>query len=87
MKKLPALAGVMAVVIVLAYGQRVSIAARLMEKALEALRGADTVAELEDRMNLALCGAGGPMPAINAAGVQAISFAKPPLGGRTGPGV
>ena len=57
-----------AVVGVLAYSQRSTIAARLMEKGLEARMSADIVDDLEDGLHLALCGAGGPMPAPNASG-------------------
>jgi ribonuclease Z len=68
MKKLLTVVAVLAVVIVVAYSQRASIAARLMSKGLEARMGADVVAEMEDGLHLALCGAGGPMPAPNASG-------------------
>ena len=57
-----------AVVGVLAYSQRSTIAARLMEKGLEARMGANIVDDLEDGLHLALCGAGGPMPAPSASG-------------------
>jgi ribonuclease Z len=39
-----------------------------MEKGIESRMGADIVTELEDGLHLALCGAGGPMPAPNASG-------------------
>jgi ribonuclease Z len=68
MKKLLTVVAVLAVVIVVAYSQRASIAARLMAKGLEARMGADAVAKMEDGLHLALCGAGGPMPAPNASG-------------------
>lgn len=68
MKKLAITAAVLAVVIIAAYGQRGSIAARLMERGLESRMGANVVAELEDGLHLSLCGAGGPMPAPNASG-------------------
>ena len=68
MKKTVTVLAILAAVVVIAYSQRASIAARLMEKGLEARMGADTVAELEDGLHLALCGAGGPMPAPNASG-------------------
>ncbi len=68
MKKLLTVVCVLAVIIVVAYSQRASIAARLMAKGLEARMGADVVAEMEDGLHLALCGAGGPMPAPNASG-------------------
>jgi ribonuclease Z len=68
MKKLAILAGVVVIIGALAYSQRASIAARLMERGLDTRIGADTVATLEDGLHLALCGAGGPMPAPNASG-------------------
>ena len=55
MKKLFVLAGFLAVVIVIAYSQRATIAARLMERGLEARMGADVTADLEDGLHLALC--------------------------------
>src|SRR5690606_16961521 len=52
----------------IAYNQRAGIAARLMERGLEARLAADRVAELGDGLHLALCGAGGPLPAPKASG-------------------
>lgn len=68
MKKLATLLGILAVIIVIAYSQRATIAARLMERGMEARMGANVLEELEDGLHLALCGAGGPMPAPNASG-------------------
>jgi ribonuclease Z len=68
MKKLLTIGAITLVVAVLVYSQRANIAGRLMEKGLESRMGADTVAELEDGLHLALCGAGGPLPAPNASG-------------------
>ena len=68
MKKLAAVISVVIVIALIAYSQRASIAARLMEKGLESRMGADQVANLEDGLHLALCGAGGPLPAPNASG-------------------
>jgi ribonuclease Z len=68
MKKTVTVLAILAAVAVIAYSQRATIAARLMEKGLESRMGADIVAELEDGLHLALCGAGGPMPAPNASG-------------------
>ena len=68
MKKLLTVSGIALAVVVLVYSQRANIAGRLMEKGLESRMGADTVAKLEDGLHLALCGAGGPMPAPNASG-------------------
>ncbi len=68
MKKLLTAAGIVAIVFVIAYSQRTTLLTRLMERGMEVNMGADTVAELEDGLHLALCGAGGPMPAPNASG-------------------
>lgn len=68
MKKLLTIAGILVVVIFVAYSQRATIAGRLMERGLEARMGADILATMEDGIHLALCGAGGPMPAPNASG-------------------
>ena len=68
MKKLLTTVSVLAVAVVITYSQRASIVTRLLEKGLEARMGADIVAELEDGLHLALCGAGGPLPAPNASG-------------------
>ena len=50
------------------YTQRASIADRLMAVALPARMGMDQISTLEDGLHVALCGAGGPMPAPNASG-------------------
>ncbi len=55
-------------VTVLAYTQRAEIAARLLTAGLESRLGADRTETLEDGLHLALCGAGGPLPAPNASG-------------------
>ena len=68
MKKTVWVLGVLAVVLVLAYSQRTSIVARVMEAGLEARLGGDQINELEDGLHLALCGAGGPLPAPKASG-------------------
>jgi ribonuclease Z len=52
----------------LAYNQRETILTRVMERGLEARMGADIVDTFEDGLHLALCGAGGPMPAPDASG-------------------
>ncbi|TDG13369.1 MBL fold metallo-hydrolase [Seongchinamella unica] len=68
MKKTLIALALLAAVAAIAYSQRATIATRLMAKGLESRMGADIVAELEDGLHLALCGAGGPMPAPNASG-------------------
>ena len=50
------------------YVQRAFIAKRLMAVALPARMGMDQIATLEDGLHVALCGAGGPMPAPKASG-------------------
>jgi len=52
----------------LAYSQREAILTRVMEKGLETRMGANIVETFEDGLHLALCGAGGPMPAPHASG-------------------
>ena len=44
------------------------LTSKIMEKGIEARMSADQLAELDDGLHLALCGAGGPMPAPNASG-------------------
>ncbi len=68
MKKTVTVLAILAAVIVVAYSQRATIAARLMEKGLESRMGANVVSDMQDGLHLALCGAGGPMPAPNASG-------------------
>ena len=50
------------------YSQRAAIAERLMATVLPARMGTDQVAALDDGLHVALCGAGGPMPAPKASG-------------------
>ena len=59
---------VLALFITVIYSQRANIAERVMTKGLEARMGADITDGFEDGLHLALCGAGGPMPAPNASG-------------------
>jgi ribonuclease Z len=68
MKKAVSILAIIAVVALIAYSQRATIAARLMEKGLETRMGANIVNDMEDGLHLGLCGAGGPMPAPNASG-------------------
>jgi ribonuclease Z len=68
MKKVAVLVLALAAIAVLAYTQRATIVTRLMERGLEARMGANIVDSFEDGLHLALCGAGGPMPAPNASG-------------------
>lgn len=68
MKKSLISLAVVAALFLIAYSQQATIAARLMQAGLENRMGSDLVAELEDGLHLALCGAGGPLPAPNASG-------------------
>jgi ribonuclease Z len=68
MKKFLVAILVIVVIGLVAYSQRASIAARLMERGLETRLLANIVDEFEDGLHLALCGAGGPLPAPNASG-------------------
>jgi ribonuclease Z len=67
-KKFPVILVVIAVLGLIGYSQRATIAAWLLEKGLVARLLADRVADLEDGLHLALCGAGGPLPAPKASG-------------------
>ncbi|MEE4239717.1 MAG: MBL fold metallo-hydrolase, partial [Anderseniella sp.] len=68
MKKLFTVIGILALAGIVVYSQRATLVARLMERGLEANLGSDVINEMEDGLHLALCGAGGPMPAPNASG-------------------
>ena len=65
---LPVIIVVIALVGVLAYSQRVTLAEKIMAKGLRTRMAADALAELPDGLHLTLCGAGGPMPASKASG-------------------
>ena len=67
MKK-PLIAIALVIVIVLVYTQRATIAERVLQRGMEVQMGADHVATLDDGLHLALCGAGGPLPAPRASG-------------------
>lgn len=51
------------------------ISERIMEKGLEVRMAANMLEELDDGLHLALCGAGGPMPAPNASGPCVVVIA------------
>ena len=68
MKKVYVVLLVIAAIGLIGYSQRATIAARIMERGLELRLFADRVDELEDGLHLALCGAGGPLPAPKASG-------------------
>ena len=58
----------LAIIGLLIYSQRLAFVSGVMEKGLELRLFADRTAELEDGLHLALCGAGGPLPAPKASG-------------------
>ena len=68
MKKSAVVIGVALVLAAIAYSQRANIVARVLEQGLASRLGANALAELEDGLHLALCGAGGPLPAPDASG-------------------
>ncbi len=68
MKKLLITLVIIAAVGLLIYSQRANIASRVMEKGLETRLLTDIVDTFEDGLHLALCGAGGPLPAPKASG-------------------
>ena len=68
MKKSLILLAVIAAVGILLFTQRSTLLTRIMERGVEARLGADHVDTLPDGLHLALCGAGGPLPAPNASG-------------------
>ena len=68
MKTVVILIALVAVTAAIGYSQRAPIAEQLMAAALPARMGTDQVAALEDGLHVALCGAGGPMPAPKASG-------------------
>ena len=68
MKRSIIVLAVIALVGLVIYSQRATIAERVMAKGLEARLGADIIADFEDGLHLVLCGAGGPLPAPNASG-------------------
>lgn len=68
MKKLSLAVVAVAIVATIIYSQRAGIARAVMERGLVTRLVADAVAELDDGLHLALCGAGGPLPAPNASG-------------------
>ncbi len=67
-KKSTLVIGALVLLAILAYSQRTTILTRVMERGIEARLGADIMDGFEDGLNVALCGAGGPMPAPNASG-------------------
>ena len=60
--------GIVAVVALVAFTQRTAIVTRVMNAGLDARLGTDIIDSFDDGLHLALCGAGGPLPAPNASG-------------------
>ena len=67
MKKVVAIV-VLAVIVLLVYSQRGSLVERIFERGMATRLGADVTADFPDGLHLALCGAGGPLPAPKASG-------------------
>lgn len=59
---------ILALIGTVVFSQRSAIVERIMAKGLEKRMATDAVANLQDGLHLALCGAGGPMPAPKASG-------------------
>lgn len=68
MKRTLIVLGISIVCGLFAYSQRAAILTRAMERGLESRIAADATADLVDGLHLALCGAGGPLPAPHASG-------------------
>jgi ribonuclease Z len=68
MKKSLVVLLVIVIIGLIGYSQRTTIVARIMERGVETRLLANRVDELGDGLHLALCGAGGPLPAPKASG-------------------
>ncbi|MDP5053077.1 MAG: MBL fold metallo-hydrolase [Congregibacter sp.] len=68
MKKILSGALIVLVLLSIAFTQRAEIAERVMRKGLESRMQIDVTRDFADGLHLALCGAGGPMPAPKASG-------------------
>ncbi len=68
MKKSLVLGLIIALLGVVMYSQRGDIAMTIFPRALETMMTRDKIEELGDGLHIALCGAGGPMPAPNRSG-------------------
>lgn len=66
---------VLLLVVVFGFAQKDRILSNLMSKGIESRMGATPMADLADGLHLALCGAGGPMPAPNASGPCVVVIA------------
>lgn len=68
MKKLALIISTLVVLAVLVSSQKGRILTAVMNKGIETRLNTNVIAELQDGLHLALCGAGGPLPAPNASG-------------------
>ncbi len=68
MKKIGIVITALAVIGTIAYSQRAPLLSSLGERVLNARMGANAIAELEDGLHMALCGAGSPMAAPGYSG-------------------
>ncbi|MFT4519520.1 MAG: ribonuclease Z [Halioglobus sp.] len=64
-----------AVIALLVYTQRATIATQVLSKGIEMAMSTDIVADLEDGLHLALCGAGGPLPDPKRSGACVLVIA------------
>jgi ribonuclease Z len=62
MKKSVIVLVAVAVIGIIVFSQRATIAKRIMSRGAEAVLSADYIGGLEDGLHVVLCGAGGPMP-------------------------
>ena len=75
MKKLSVAVGILAVLAVALFTQKDRLVYSLMGNVMEQRLTTDVIAELDDGLHLAVCGAGGPMPAPNASGPCVVVIA------------
>lgn len=68
MKKTLIALSVLALIVLVVFSQRATIAELIMAKGLQTRLGSNIIDSFDDGLHLALCGAGGPLPAPNASG-------------------
>ena len=59
---------VVLVIVAAGYSQRATVLETVMARGIDARIGDNILTSMEDGLHVALCGAGGPMPAPNASG-------------------
>ena len=59
---------VVLVIVAVGYSQRATVLETLMARGMDARIGGNILTAMEDGLHVALCGAGGPLPAPNASG-------------------